>query len=112
MNPYEIILGTAAEEFVLTAPNQDRESLARSLREELEHGPNALIAYRFVYDSRLFTALPLSFNGIVAIHRPLTGYELDRLKRQERRRVASRGFYVADLLPPESAIHLPVAVRL
>lgn len=106
MATYEVILGPAARRAIQGLQNEKaRSGLADALRQELDHGPNAGKEYRFEAASggevRAYTATPLSV-GYTAVHRPLTSAELKKL-RQEQGHAARRGFYVADILEPESA---------
>jgi hypothetical protein len=113
---YEVVLGPAAIRAVLGFPDPgDRKGLADALRTELINGPNAEREYTFESDSRsysdrgagpkpaTYTAIPLSFAAHAAVYRPLTPDELRRLKQEQGRSVARRGFYVVDILPAESA---------
>jgi hypothetical protein len=115
---YEVILGPAANRTVLgMRDSNDRKELADALRLELVGGPNAGKEYRFdsagnarpgVDPGRpaggIYTATPLSFGGYTAVHRPMTSGELKRLRQEQHHRPAARqGFYVLDIVSPESA---------
>jgi hypothetical protein len=115
---YEVTLGPAAKRFVLGMRDAgDRKELADALRTELAAGPNADKEFQFdsAGDARLgadpgapaaavYTAIPLSFSGYTAIHRPMTKDELRRLRQEQGQHAASRqGFFVIDILPAESA---------
>ncbi len=106
---YEVVLGPAARRAVLSLrTDKDKAELADSLRQELYRGPNASKEYRF--DSALeggkeYTATPLSFDGYTTVHRRLTAAELRRLRREQGHPVARIGFYVLDILPPESGVN-------
>ena len=110
---YEVVLGPAAKQVVLSLRDeQDVKDLAEALRTELINGPNAEAEYEFsveehksyhgaaAHDPVVYTATPLSFDGYVAIHRPMT---LEEFRRKEIRRLlghsASCGRYVLDILP-------------
>ena len=54
-------------------------------------------------DDGVYTATPLSFGGYVAVHRPMTKEELERLRQEQGRKVAGRGFHVLDILHPGTA---------
>lgn len=112
---YEVVLGPAAKRAVLGMRlAKDRDRLADALRVELADGPNAGKEYQFDcndssrdYADRgasahtAYTAIPLSFDGYIAIHRPVSKEELQRLRR-EQGSAARRGFYVLDILPVDS----------
>jgi len=112
---YEVVLGPAAKRAVLSMRfAKDRDRLADALRVELAGGPNAGKEYEFDpyeggrdYADRaapafaVYTATPLSFDGYIAIHRPMSKEELQRLRR-EQGYAARRGFYVLDILPVDS----------
>jgi hypothetical protein len=113
---YEVVLGPAAIRTILGLPEPgERKQLAAALRIELSNGPNARYEYTFESDRRSYSdrgagpqpvtykAIPLSFAAYTAVYRPLTADELRRLKQEQGRSVARRGFYVADILPAESA---------
>jgi hypothetical protein len=108
---YEVTLGPAAIRVVLGL--RDRKELADALRTELVNGPNADKELSFDSDGNAqtdpdmpsglaYTATPLSFDGYTALHRPMTPAELARLRREQGRPVADRGFYVLDILSAES----------
>ena len=113
---YEVVLGPAAIRTVLSLPDPgERKELADALRTELINGPNARNELRFddavrAYSDRgagpgkvVYTATPLSFAVLTAVHRRLTRDELRRLRREQGRSTASRGLYVIDILRAESA---------
>ena len=113
---YEVGLGPAAERFILDLRDPaERKELADALREELIDGPNEDKEIRFdgdggsrIHDLRapegaVYTATPLSFNGYVAVHRPMIKDELRRLKREQHRTRIRTGVIVLDILPLESA---------
>jgi hypothetical protein len=111
---YEVVLGPAAIRIVVGLPEPEREELADALRTELLDGPNADKEAHFDSDMRpcdassrpddvVYTGTPLSFNSYVAIQRPVTGDELERLRQEQHRKVAKLGFYVLDILPPGTA---------
>jgi|ERR1700733_11756318 len=110
---YEVALGPAAIRIVLGLPNPVRREVAHALGTELVNGPNASIAANFEYEIRgdpgtapglvSYTATPLSVRGYTAIHRPMTEEEMNRLRKEQHRSTADRGFYVIDILPAESA---------
>lgn len=115
---YEVTLGPAAIRTVLCMAREDRRDLAEALRTELLKGPNASIGFRFDSDIRaytpdarpngkVYTATPLSFGAYTAIHRPLRGDEIERLRREQGRSTADEGFYVTDILSVESAFGRP-----
>jgi hypothetical protein len=52
---------------------------------------------------KVYRATPLSFCGYTAIHRMMTSDEVERLRQEDESSTANRGFYVIDLLAPESA---------
>jgi hypothetical protein len=114
---YEVVLGPAAKRFVLSLkdPN-DRKELADALRVELAEGPNAAKELRFDSAGRakagadpgapagvVYTAIPISFGGYTSVYRPLTRDELRRLRREQGHTVGRQGFFVFDILSPESA---------
>jgi hypothetical protein len=105
---YEVVLGPAAKRAVLGLQTEkDREGLADALRQELAAGPNADKEYQFdsvCDEGRIYTATPLSFNGFTSVHRAMAPAELRRLRRELGHPV-SRGFYVLDILPPESGVN-------
>jgi hypothetical protein len=113
---YEVVLGPAAKRFVLGMRDaNDRKELADALRVELVNGANAGKAWRFDrYGDRVppdpspppdgtYKALPLSFGGDTVVYRLLTRDELKRLHQEQGRPVARQGFFVLDVLTPESA---------
>jgi hypothetical protein len=111
---YEVVLGPAAIRVVLSLPDpMVRRRLADALRAELANGPNAHNEFSFddaSYSDRgagpgkvFYTATPLSFAGYTAVHRRLTGEELDRLRQEQDRPTAALGVYVFDILRAESA---------
>ena len=108
MAGYEVVLGLAAKRAVLgLRTEKDREGLADALRQELANGPNADKEYRFDSvgdEGKIYTATPLSFNGFTAVHRRMASAELRRLRRELGHPV-SRGFFVLDILPPESGVN-------
>jgi hypothetical protein len=108
------VLGPAAIRTVLSLADRERKELAVALGTELLDGPNADKVARFDGDMRacdqtcgpndvVYTGTPLSFGAYVALHRPMTKEELQRLRREQRRRVAAKGFYVLDILHPATA---------
>lgn len=110
---YEVVLGPAAIRTVLGLPDLDRKELAEALRMELHEGPNAEKAVRFdgdlqacdmcAPDDVVYTGTPLTAGAYLAVHRPLTRSELQRLRQEQGRRVAADGFYVLDILHPAPA---------
>ena len=107
---YEVVLGPAAIRTVVCLPDGERAELADALRTELLDGPNANKAARFDADMRpcgpddvVYLGTPLSFGAYVALHRPMTREELKRLRREQGRRAAAKGFYVPDILHPATA---------
>ena len=107
---YEVVLGPAAIRTVLGLPDAERKELADALGTELVDGPNADKEARFDADLRacgpddvVYTGTPLTFDAYVAIHRPLGREELKRLRREQGRRVAARGFFVPEILHPQAA---------
>jgi hypothetical protein len=105
---YEVVLAPAAKREVLgLRAMQDKDDLADCLRTELDHGPNAHLEFRFTNETGdTYTATPLSFKAWTAVHRRLTRDELDRLEREQDRRVERIGFLICDFLPPQSAYAL------
>jgi hypothetical protein len=122
---YEVILGPAAIRAILgmSSPGEHIK-LATALRAELAGGfctgkevrldadgnpclPGALV----LPGEKVYTATPLSFRGCTALHRPMTGEELDRLQREQGRPVAGRGFYVIGLLDGLSASKFTIVSR-
>jgi hypothetical protein len=103
---YELVLAPAAIRALLTLSDPARKELAAALATELLNGPNARKEAFYDADLRtcrreraVYTATPLSYGAFVAVHRPLTGEELARLRREKgRRRVAAQGFHVLDIL--------------
>jgi hypothetical protein len=103
---YELVLAPAAVRALLTLGDPARMELAGVLGTELLNGPNARKEAFYDADLRacrreraVYTATPLSYDAFVAVHRPLTGDELARLRREKgRRRAAGRGFHVLDIL--------------
>jgi hypothetical protein len=114
---YEVTLGPAAER-AMTGLGCPRELVA-CLQTELLDGPNAHNQVEIWFDDEgnavypevpggvRYTALPLSFNGYTALHRPMTKDELVRLENEQDRLVADRGCYVVDILPAEAAFSRP-----
>jgi hypothetical protein len=107
---YEVMPGPAAIRTILGLSDPERKELADALRTELLDGPNADKEARFDGDMRacgpddvVYTGTPLSFGAYVAIHRRMTKEELKRLRKDQGRKVAGRGFYVLDILPPGTA---------
>jgi hypothetical protein len=111
---YEVVLGPAAIRTVLSMTDRERKELAVALGTELLDGPNADKAARFDSDMRpcdqtcepndvIYTGTLLSFGAYVTLHRPMTTEELQRLRREQQRRVVARGFYVLDILHPATA---------
>jgi len=112
--PYEVVLGPAAIRVVLGMPDAVvRRQLADALQTDLVNGPNAHNEFSFddaSYPDRgagpgkvVYKATPLSFAGYTAVHRRLTGEELDRLRQEQDRSTARLGVYVFDVLRAESA---------
>jgi hypothetical protein len=100
---YEIVMGPAAERAVLGMPYEERKKLAEALRTELLQGPNADREVWFnAGEDKRCKATPLTFGAYVAISRPMTTDELARLRRERRRR-ASAGLFVIDILHPGTA---------
>jgi hypothetical protein len=103
---YELVLAPAAVRALLSLRDPARMQLAVVLGTELLNGPNARKEAFYDADLRacrreraVYTATPLSYDAFVAVHRPLTGDELARLRREKgRRRTADRGFHVLDIL--------------
>jgi hypothetical protein len=115
---YEVTLGPAAIRTVQCMSKEDRGDLAEALRTELLNGPNASREFRFDSDvpaytpganGTVYTATPLSFGAYTAVHRPLTGDEINRLRREQGRSAVGQGFYVIDILSVESAFGRPGA---
>jgi hypothetical protein len=109
---YEVTMGPAAHRAVLNLLYADRKGLADALRTELLDGPNADKEIWFDADmrplthpggSRVYVAVPLTFDAYVAVHRPMTKEELGRLGKEQHRRVAAAGFFVLDILGPGTA---------
>ena len=87
-------MAPAARRAVLCVPFEDRRDLADALRRELLDGPNAdkevwydaeMIRCADSGNPRVYTGTPLSPGAYVAVHRPLTGEELGRLKKEQHR---------------------------
>jgi hypothetical protein len=103
---YELVLAPAAVRALLSLSDLARMELAGVLGTELLNGPNARKEAFYDADLRacrreraVYTATPLSYNAFVAVHRPLTGDELARLRREKgRRRSMDLGFHVLDIL--------------
>lgn len=116
---YAVTLGPAAIRTIKGLPDLDRRRLACALRTELANGPNTAKEIRFDSDVRtdtdpgansekvFYTATPLSFAAYTAVHRPMTEEEIERLGREQGHSMATRGFYVVDILPAESAFSRP-----
>jgi len=106
---YEVVLSPAAKLFVLALGSQaERTALADCLRQDLPlDGPNGQSAYHFALweGGRRYYAVPLHLGGVVAVCRPLTEDELDRLRHELVRKVARSGYLVVSLLTPESGFH-------
>jgi hypothetical protein len=112
---YEVVLAPAAERAILRLPGPDAEELANALRTELENGPNASLAFRFgsggwnrtdglgPEENEVYMVTPLSVGGYTAIHRRMAMPEVERLARQVGGLTTDKGFYVIDILRPESA---------
>jgi hypothetical protein len=113
---YEVTLGPVAVRTFLSLGARAR-LLAEALLTELANGPNADKEVELKFDpdgncefltspaahvGDTYTATPLSFDAYTALHRQMDQYELWRLAREQGRPVADRGFYVLDILPPES----------
>ena len=113
---YEVTFGPAAIRTFQSLGGRAR-LLAEALLTELADGPNADKEVELKFDSDgncefltspaahvgdIYTATPLSFDAYTALHRQMDHYELWRLEREQGRPVADRGFYVLDILPPES----------
>ncbi|MFC6161195.1 hypothetical protein [Kribbella jiaozuonensis] len=109
MTGYEVVLSPAAKLFVLELGSQvERTALADCLRLDLQlDGPNAQYAFEFTpwEGGREYTAIPLHLGGIVAVFRPLSDAELDRLQHDQDRKLARSGYFVLSLLRPESGFH-------
>ena len=108
---YEVVPAPAAIRTILGLSDPERKELADALRTELLDGPNADKEARFDADMRpcgqacgphdvVYTGTPLSFGAYVAVHRPMTKEELERLRRNRAASLPGRGFYVLDILPP------------
>jgi hypothetical protein len=104
---YEVAVGPSAIRTLLNMTDLDRKEIAEALRTELVNGPNADKEYSFEArldaaapdNGKVYTGTPLSYGGYVAVHRPMTTEELERLRREQgRRRVAAQGFHVFDIL--------------
>jgi hypothetical protein len=94
---YEVVLGPEAIRQARDLPDQHRRMLAAALEEELgAAGPNSASEYKFDHGKAQYLAIPLSFNALVAIYRPLTDRELARLSQQQGRRMAPCGFWVIE----------------
>jgi hypothetical protein len=114
---YEVILGPAAERaFKELGTSSGRAMLKTALQTELIDGPNAAYRHEFEigsdynknpYRGLAYSALPLSFGGYTAVYRSMSSEELMRLKVEQGRSVSDCGFYVADILPAESAFSRP-----
>jgi hypothetical protein len=111
---YEVVLGPAAIRVILSlADPVVRMRLADALRAELVNGPNTHNEFSFddaSYSDRgagpgkvFYTATPLSCAGYTAVHRRLTGEELDRLRQEQDLPTAALGVHVFDILRAESA---------
>ena len=114
---YIMRLAPAAERIVHGLEPYDQRELRHVLSTELADGPNADKEIRFDPDvtARIFadhdapdgrvyyTATPLSFKAYTAIHRPMTGDELDRAAREDGNGDIGLGFVVFDILAAESA---------
>ncbi len=116
---YAVTLGPAAVRTIEGLPDLDRRKLASALRTELANGPNTVKEITFDSSVRtdvdpgaspdkvFYTATPLSFAGYTAVHRPMTGEEIERLRLEQGHSMATWGFYVIDILPAESAFSRP-----
>lgn len=103
---YEVILGPAARAlFLELRRREDRTLLANALRSELGDPPSDLQT-QFTVDRKNYNAVPLSFNGIMAVYRNMTPAELIRIAHR-REGGARHGVYVIDLLRAESAFFSP-----
>lgn len=112
---YDVVLAPGAERFIFRLARQDAEELTSALLSELENGPNASLAVRFgsgawhradglgPEENAVYIATPLSVGGYTVIHRWMAEAEIERLARQAGGLTAGRGFYVIDILRPESA---------
>jgi hypothetical protein len=112
---YEVVLAPAAQRVIRRLAEPDAKELADALWTELENGPNESRAIRFGSDAgngadglgpeenEVYTATPLSAGGYTVIHRRMSAAEIKLLARQTGEPAASTGFYVIDILRPESA---------
>jgi hypothetical protein len=110
---YEVTLGPAAIRMILNLSLTDRKQLGDALQTELVDGPNAASETRFDGNAQIcrgqgplvpdlvYTGTPLSFDGYIAVHRPMTRTELDRLRDEQGREVAGHGVHVLDILPAD-----------
>jgi hypothetical protein len=103
---YEVIPGPAAIRTLQSLPEPERRELADALREELNGGPNAEAEYTFESDGVWYTATPLSFKALTAVHRPLAEDELKRVAQKDGRPAAEHGFFVIEIRSGESAFHI------
>lgn len=104
--PYEVILGPAAIRTLQSLPESEQRELAGALREELDGGPNADAEYRFECDGNRYTATPLSFKALTAVHRSLTTGELEQVTENRGHPEGGQGFYVIEIRSGESAFHI------
>src|SRR4051794_31648176 len=95
---YEVVLGPAVRSYVLGCDRSARRALAKSLRTELQDGPNAETTAQLSDLGYVgYNGTPLTYRGFVAVYRRLERAELRRIERQEGRRTFSAGYLVAAL---------------
>ena len=110
---YAVVLGPAAQRVLKSVTQPVAEGICNSLLTELRKGPNSKLEIRF--DSSIggdtlpgssgetvYTATPLNFGAFTALHRPLRAAEIERMRGQHGG-LEDSGYYVVDLLPPETA---------
>jgi hypothetical protein len=103
---YELILGPVAARTLESLPEPEQRELAAALREELTAGPNARAEYRFECKGVLYTATPLSFKALTAVHRPLDQAELERVAQKQHRPARDTGSFVIEIRSGETAFHI------
>ncbi|MDH6607325.1 hypothetical protein M2164_002960 [Streptomyces sp. SAI-208] len=97
---YEYVLSPQAENAIADWEPEYRWNLYDALSVELLNGPNEKSEWSFDHGGHTYTATPLSYLGITAVHRRMTA------KERQAFELPRPVFYVCDLISIEWAVEV------